>query len=70
MPLLQEKRKADLQRLIVKALEDASLNARDVTQFMRVRVVGLKNKGQREGEVLRKGLITIWNPTEQQVDRG
>ncbi|CAO2820162.1 unnamed protein product [Amaranthus hypochondriacus] len=63
---VEEKRKADLQRLIVKALEDAGLNARDVTQFMRVRVVGLKNKGQREGEVLKKGLITIWNPTEQQ----
>ncbi|XP_057542281.1 protein BREAST CANCER SUSCEPTIBILITY 2 homolog B-like isoform X1 [Amaranthus tricolor] len=63
---VEEKRQENLQRLIVKALEDEGLNARNVTQFMRVRVVGLQSKGQCKGEVLRNGLITIWNPTEWQ----
>lgn len=58
-----------MQGLIVKALEDEGLNARNVTQFMRLRVVGLQSKGQRKGEILRNGLITIWNPTEWQVNR-
>lgn len=53
----------------MKALEDEGLNARNVTQFMRLRVVGLQSKGQRKGEILRNGLITIWNPTEWQVNR-
>ncbi|XP_021769649.1 protein BREAST CANCER SUSCEPTIBILITY 2 homolog B-like isoform X1 [Chenopodium quinoa] len=63
---IDETRQGDLQRLIEKALEDAGLSARDVTPFMRVRVVGLKSRGQYKGEVQREGLITIWNPTEQQ----
>ncbi|KNA09601.1 hypothetical protein SOVF_152150 isoform A [Spinacia oleracea] len=64
---IDETRQGDLQRLIEKALEDAGLSARNVTPFMRVRVVGLKSRGQYKGEVQREGLITIWNPTEQQM---
>lgn len=63
---VDETRQGDLQRLIEKALKDAGLNARDVTPFMRVRVAGLKSRVQYKGEVQRGGLITIWNPTEQQ----
>ncbi|KAL2901878.1 Protein BREAST CANCER SUSCEPTIBILITY 2-like protein B [Bienertia sinuspersici] len=65
---VEESRQCDLQRLIEKALEDAGLNSREVTPFMRLRVVGLRSREQCKGEVQREGLITIWNPTEQQVD--
>lgn len=55
-----------MQKKIEKALEDAGLSERQVTPFMRVRVVGLNNK--RHGTSCpREGLITIWNPTEKQV---
>lgn len=52
---------------IEKALEDAGLGSREVTPFMRVRVVELTQKGSsREGSPV-EGMVAIWNPTEQQV---
>jgi len=59
-----------MQRVIEKALEDAGLQAREVTPFMRVRVVGLKSTGKNSGEDPKEGLIRIWNPMEKQVDGG
>jgi len=56
-----------MQKKIEKALKDASLSSRDVTPFMRVRVVGLTRKGSCRRNPPREGLITIWNPTEKQV---
>ena len=63
-------RQSDLQKSIEMALENAGLSTREVTPFMRVRVVGLTCKSY-EGEIHHKdGLITIWNPTEKQVMQG
>lgn len=57
-----------MQKSIEMALENAGLSTREVTPFMRVRVVGLTCKSY-EGKIHHKdGLITIWNPTEKQVN--
>lgn len=48
-------------------MEDAGLGAREVTPFMRVRVVGLTSKGSSKKVRPKEGLVTIWNPTEKQV---
>lgn len=56
-----------MNQSIEKALEDSGLSGRDVTPFMRLSVVGLTTKIGQEKWHPRKGLITIWNPTEQQV---
>ncbi|KAK3032866.1 hypothetical protein RJ639_037043 [Escallonia herrerae] len=64
---LESMRQADVQKSIEKALEDAGLSGREVTPFMRVRVVGLNNKSYSERCRPREGLITIWNPTEKQI---
>ncbi|KAK2987308.1 hypothetical protein RJ640_000084 [Escallonia rubra] len=63
---LESMRQTDVQKSIEKALEDAGLSGREVTPFMRVRVVGLTNKSYLERCCPREGLITIWNPTEKQ----
>lgn len=57
-----------MQKSIEKALEASGLNEREVTPFMRVRVVGLTNKCHQQKCYPGKGLITIWNPTEKQVN--
>ncbi|KAJ9694057.1 hypothetical protein PVL29_009843 [Vitis rotundifolia] len=63
---LEAIRQSDLQKSIEMALEGAGLSTREVTPFMRVRVVGLTCKSY-EGKIRHKeGLITIWNPTEKQ----
>ncbi|XP_034695014.1 protein BREAST CANCER SUSCEPTIBILITY 2 homolog B-like isoform X1 [Vitis riparia] len=63
---LEAIRQSDLQKSIEMALEGAGLSTREVTPFMRVRVVGLTCKSY-EGKIHHKeGLITIWNPTEKQ----
>lgn len=64
---LEARRQSDMQRVIEKALEDAGLRAREVTPFMRVRVVGLRSKVQNRGEDPTEGLIRIWNPTQKQM---
>ncbi|ONK62624.1 uncharacterized protein A4U43_C07F6110 [Asparagus officinalis] len=59
-------RQSSMQKKIEKALEDAGLSLRDVTPFMRVRVVSLTSKCSRKRCPPREGIITIWNPTEKQ----
>ncbi|KAJ4971883.1 hypothetical protein NE237_004982 [Protea cynaroides] len=59
-------RLSDMQNKIQKAIENAGLSGRDVSPFMRVRVVGLTSKYFRREGCMRDGLITIWNPTEKQ----
>ncbi|MCL7026798.1 hypothetical protein MKW94_028353 [Papaver nudicaule] len=59
-------RQSDVQKIVEKALDDAGLNERQVTPFMRVRVVGLTSKHSKGQSCPREGLITIWNPTEKQ----
>ncbi|XP_058000163.1 protein BREAST CANCER SUSCEPTIBILITY 2 homolog B isoform X2 [Hevea brasiliensis] len=61
---LEAIKQLDMEEEIKKALRDAGLGEREVTPFMRVRVVGLTNyQGKGFPKV---GLITIWNPTEKQ----
>lgn len=57
-----------MQKSLKKALEAAGLSGREVTPFMRVRVVGLTSKTFRKSKS-QTGLITIWNPTEKHVRR-
>ncbi|XP_020673370.1 protein BREAST CANCER SUSCEPTIBILITY 2 homolog B isoform X2 [Dendrobium catenatum] len=59
-------RQADLHKKIEKALEEAGLGSRDVTPFMRVRVIGLTRTDSSKKSRPREGMITIWNPTEKQ----
>ncbi|KAJ8550224.1 hypothetical protein K7X08_035710 [Anisodus acutangulus] len=63
---LEALRQSDLQKSLEKALQAAGLAERDVTPFMRVRVVGLTNKSTSLKSCPKEGLITIWNPTEKQ----
>ncbi|TVU21686.1 hypothetical protein EJB05_31338, partial [Eragrostis curvula] len=66
----KERQKVIMQDKVVKkvekALEVADLSSRDVTPFLKVRVVGLVSKGSASKESNKEGLITIWNPTEMQ----
>lgn len=57
-----------MEKSILKALEDAGLSEREVTPFMRVRVVGLTRKLCHGKDSSKEGLITIWNPSEKQVN--
>ncbi|KAJ4821846.1 hypothetical protein Tsubulata_046386 [Turnera subulata] len=61
---LEAKRQLDLEKAIKKALSDAGLGDRDVSTFMRVRVVGLSNHEGKNPP--KEGIITIWSPTEKQ----
>nr|XP_018624603.1 protein BREAST CANCER SUSCEPTIBILITY 2 homolog B-like isoform X4 [Nicotiana tomentosiformis] len=63
---LEASRQYDLQKSLEKALQAAGLAERDVTPFMRVRVVGLTSKSTPSKCCPQEGLITIWNPTEKQ----
>lgn len=56
-----------MEKSIEKALTDAGLSKREVSPFMRVRVVGLTSKMYQGQDSPKEGLITIWNPTEKQV---
>ncbi|KAL0347518.1 UNVERIFIED_CONTAM: protein BREAST CANCER SUSCEPTIBILITY 2B [Sesamum calycinum] len=64
---LEAMRQSDMHISIQKAMEAAGLNEREVTPFIRVKVVGLTNKHQPPEHSPRKGLITIWNPTQEQM---
>ena len=66
--IFQEIKQNAVVKKIERALEEAKLGSRDVTPFMRVRVVGLnpKDSSRRRSTPL-QGLITIWNPPEQLV---
>ncbi|KAL0555703.1 hypothetical protein IC582_009658 [Cucumis melo] len=59
-------RQSDMEKSIEKALADVGLSGRDVTPFMRVRVVGLTSKSSQRKIHGKEGLITIWNPSEKQ----
>ncbi|XP_068635354.1 protein BREAST CANCER SUSCEPTIBILITY 2 homolog A-like [Aristolochia californica] len=63
----EEIRQSRLQKKIEEALVDAGLGERQVTPFMRVRIVGLTGKYSRSKGPLREGMITIWNPTEKLI---
>jgi len=54
-----------MESSIEKALKDSGLGDREVTPFMRLRVVGLTYKTQRDKP--KEGIVTIWNPTQKQV---
>lgn len=64
---MQAIRQSDVNKKIEKALEDSGLSSRDITPFMKVRVVGLTSKSSNRKGRPREGLITIWNPTEKHV---
>ncbi|MCD9641405.1 hypothetical protein HAX54_027580 [Datura stramonium] len=70
MPTLEATMKAlrqsNLQKSLEKALQAAGLAERNVTPFMRVRVVGLTSKSTPLKFCPKEGLITMWNPTEKQ----
>ncbi|KAH0987852.1 hypothetical protein GBA52_015029 [Prunus armeniaca] len=63
---LEAIKQSDMEKSILKALEDAGLSEREVTPFMRVRVVGLTRKLCHGKDSSKEGLITIWNPSEKQ----
>lgn len=65
---LELSRQSDMQKLMDKGLKEAGLSAREVTPFIRLRVVGLTGRNSNQREVCpRQGLITIWSPTEKQL---
>ncbi|KAF7849345.1 hypothetical protein BT93_L0963 [Corymbia citriodora subsp. variegata] len=64
---LEVTRQSDMEKSIKKALQDAGLTEREVTAFMRVRVVGLKRKTYHGKTSQEEGFVTIWNPTEKQA---
>ncbi|KAL2340475.1 hypothetical protein Fmac_008415 [Flemingia macrophylla] len=57
-------RQSEMEKSIEKALKDAGLGHREVTPFMRLRVVGLTYKTRQDKP--NEGIVTIWNPTEKQ----
>ncbi|KAK8665667.1 hypothetical protein V6N13_005829 [Hibiscus sabdariffa] len=65
---LEATRQLEMEKSIEKALEQAGLNERDVVPFMRIRVVGLTTRNHHGKGRPKEGIITIWNPTEKQVN--
>lgn len=65
--MLQIVRQNEVAKKVENALKDAGLSSRDVTPFLKVRVMGLISKHSATKSGHREGLITIWNPTEKQV---
>ncbi|XP_027069863.1 protein BREAST CANCER SUSCEPTIBILITY 2 homolog B [Coffea arabica] len=63
---LEMLRHSDMQKSLETALKAAGLGGREVTPFMRVKVVGLTSKDSPQKCFPHTGLITIWNPTEKQ----
>ncbi|XP_012089778.1 protein BREAST CANCER SUSCEPTIBILITY 2 homolog B isoform X2 [Jatropha curcas] len=61
---LEATKQLDMDKAIKKALQDAGIQEREVTPFLRVRVVGLTSYHGKA--VAKEGLITIWSPTEKQ----
>ncbi|WJX25236.1 hypothetical protein P8452_14298 [Trifolium repens] len=57
-------RQSQMESSIEKALKDSGLGNREVTPFMRLRVVGLTYKTRREKP--KEGIVTIWSPTQKQ----
>jgi hypothetical protein len=67
--MLQVVMQNEAAKKVQKALEVAGLSSRDVTPFLKVRVMGLVSKLSASTSSTKEGLITIWNPTEMQVRR-
>lgn len=65
--VIKSMRQSEIQKSIEKAVKDAGLGEREVTPFLRLKVAGLMKRGQQECRPA-KGLITIWNPTQKQVN--
>ncbi|KEH25626.1 breast cancer type 2 susceptibility-like protein [Medicago truncatula] len=61
---LNATRQSQMESSIEKALKDSGLGNRDVTPFMRLRVVGLTYKNCQDKS--KEGIVTIWNPTQKQ----
>ncbi|CAJ1921931.1 unnamed protein product, partial [Sphenostylis stenocarpa] len=61
---LNANRQSEKEKSIEKALKDAGLGHREVTPFMKLRVVGLTYKTRQDKP--KEGTVTIWNPTEKQ----
>nr|XP_043623524.1 protein BREAST CANCER SUSCEPTIBILITY 2 homolog B-like [Erigeron canadensis] len=59
-------RESEMQKLIEKALDEAGLRRREVNTFMRARVVGLTSRSNNQKSCSRQGMVTIWNPSEEQ----
>ena len=57
----------EVAKKVQKALEVADLSSRDVTPFLKVRVMGLVSKLSASTSSNKGGLITIWNTTEMQL---
>ncbi|KAL0842783.1 hypothetical protein Bca101_016028 [Brassica carinata] len=55
-----------MENSVAKALEEAGLGERDVTPFMRIRLVGLRSLSYDREHNPKEGIVTIWNPTERQ----
>ncbi|CAN6804797.1 unnamed protein product [Brassica oleracea] len=55
-----------MEKSVAKALEEAGLSERDVTPFMRIRLVGLTSLSYEGVHNPKEGIVTIWNPTERQ----
>jgi breast cancer 2 susceptibility protein len=55
-----------MESSIEKALKDSGLGNREVMPFLRLRVVGLTYKTRQEKP--KEGIVTIWNPTQKQVN--
>ncbi|KAG9134120.1 hypothetical protein Leryth_004810 [Lithospermum erythrorhizon] len=64
---VEARRQSDIQRSVEEALEASGLSKRDVSPFMRLRVVGITIMSHPQRFRQQDGLITIWNPTEKQV---
>ncbi|GAB2209907.1 hypothetical protein Droror1_Dr00027134 [Drosera rotundifolia] len=63
---LEETNQQVLHNSIQKALSAAGLANREVTPFMRIRVVGLVKRSEPKIRRPEEGIITLWNPTEKQ----
>ncbi|CAN8237617.1 unnamed protein product [Cochlearia groenlandica] len=63
---LEETKQIKLEKSVAKALEDAGLGERDVSPFMRIKLVGVMSLGYQGEHSPKEGIVTIWNPTERQ----
>ncbi|KAF0920312.1 hypothetical protein E2562_034791 [Oryza meyeriana var. granulata] len=64
--MLQIVRQNEVAKKVENALKVAGLSSRDVTPFLKVKVMGLISKHSATKSSHREGLISIWNPTEKQ----
>jgi breast cancer 2 susceptibility protein len=54
------------EKSVAETLEDAGLGERNVTPFMRIRLVGLTSLSYEGEHNPKEGIVTIWDPTERQ----